>query len=380
MGHSDRAHALLSASGASRWINCPPSARFEDTFPDVTTPYAEEGTLAHEIAEIVARDIIDRTGRDALAPLCKREYFHTDMITHAESWGELIAETVNSLTAPVTALETQLDLTAYAPESFGTADCVVLGKSQNGTVLHVMDYKYGKGVTVNADYNPQMMLYALGALELYGVLYEPDTVSLTIFQPRLDHVSRFEMPTKNLRAWAETIKPIAKQAFEGAGEFSAGEHCRFCKAKAVCRARAEHYMSLDEISSADPKCLSADELGYILLKAKGFTEWLAEVEKKAYEAAMSGTAISGFKLVEGKTNRTISDVDAVHKTLTSAGYSEDLLYERKPLTLSGLEKLVGKKKFGELCGSYITKPRGEPVLVPNSDKRPEYNSVDIDFN
>lgn len=380
MGHAERTHALLSASGAARWLNCPPSARFEETFPDATTPYAEEGTLAHEIAEIVARDIIDRTGRDAMAPLYKREHFHVDMVTHAESWGELIAETVNSLTAPVAALETRLDLTAYVPESFGTADCIILGKDQRGTVLHVMDYKYGKGVTVNADYNPQMMLYALGALELYGILYAPDTISLTIFQPRLDHLSRFEMPAKNLRAWGETIKPIARQAFEGTGEFSAGEHCRFCKARAVCRARAEHYMSLDELSAADPKCLSADELGYILLKAKGFTDWLAEVEKTAYEMAISGNTIAGFKLVEGKTRRVISDVDAVRKALTNAGYSEDLLYERKPLALTGLENLVGKKKFDELCGPYITKPRGEPTLVPNSDKRPEYNSVDIDFN
>lgn len=367
-------HALLSASSSHKWLHCPPSARLEDQFPESTSTYAEEGRLAHAIAELKLRKHFTPMGARAFTNALKKlqadPLYQPEMLGHTDTYLEYIQKVCHSYSsAPHVAIEKKLDYSSCVPEGFGTGDCIIIG----GSKLHVVDFKYGSGVPVGAVENPQMMLYALGALNAYALLYLIEQVQLTIVQPRLDSVSEYELSADALRAWSRSIQPIAQQAFDGAGEFCAGEWCRFCRAKSQCRARAEQYTSvvsaLEAFSSAKPPLISNEEMGEILLRAQPIAAWVADLQECALSEILRGEPVPGWKAVEGRSNRKFSDTDAAFGQVKKAGYDEAVLYTREPITLTAVEKLLGKKQFVDLLSSYIIKPPGKPTLAPETDNR-----------
>lgn len=371
-------HAILSASGAHRWLACTPSARFELQFPKSTSAYAEEGTLAHSVAELTTRfylgEIDENTYEDKLAELSKSSYFTDEMLEHAESYAKFImerlAEAKKVCADPVVILESRLDFFKYVPEGFGTGDCLIIAEP----VLDVIDYKYGKGHRVEAEGNPQMKLYGLGALAEYEPLYDIQTVRMTIFQPRLSGVcDSAELSVKELKTWrAKTVKPRAKLADKGEGEFAPSEEaCRFCRAKAHCKARADKNLALFD-ESPDPLTITAEEAGMILAKADDIEGWLKDLRELVSKALTAGEEVAGWKMVEGRSNRRFLDEDQVVEAMKAAGYDEALLYERKIITLTKMEKDFGKKVVGEILKDLIVKPQGAPTLAPEKDKRPAY--------
>jgi hypothetical protein len=371
------AHALLSASASHRWLHCPPSARLEEKLPESTTDFAEEGSLAHEIAELKLRKYcIEPMGaRNFNARIKKfREHslFQEEMLKHTDTYLDYIAGVLHGFSSPpYVAVEKKIDYSAYAPEGFGTGDCIIIG----GNILHIIDFKYGKGVPVSAKANPQMMLYALGAYTEYSFLYPIDTVKMTIVQPRLDSISEDSMPIEELLAWGESIKPIANLAFNGEGEYSPGEHCRFCRAKALCRARTDSYLSLEEFHKMKAPLISKDEVGDILKRAQDLTAWVKSLEEYALSECLQGSEIQGWKVVEGRAVRQFTNQEEAFKVLVDNGFEETMLYERKPLTLTETEKLVGKTKFKELLSAYINTPPGKPTLALNEDKREPFKRM-----
>ena len=379
INHSERAHAVLSASGAEKWLNCPPSARLEESYPDTSSPYAKEGTLAHEIAEFKTRNYFietlpKRTFTSKLNKFKKDELYQNEMDEYTESYLEYIKEVaMRYLSKPYIALEKKIDFSKYVPDGYGTCDCILI----HGNDMHIIDFKYGKGVQVSAENNSQLMLYALGALEAYSMLYQIETVHLSIFQPRLDNISCFEISAANLLSWAVgEVEPKAKLAYDGIGDFKAGEHCRFCKAQAQCRAKAESIISVFPIKE-EPALLTDDEIGLILAKAKELVSWSNAVEDYALNAILSGKEIQGWKAVEGRSVRVFSDADKAFEKIVESGTPEEMLYERKPLSLSQIEKLLGKKEFESIVSSFVIKPQGKPTLAPSDDKRPVFNKADV---
>ncbi len=364
------AHAKLSASGSHKWLNCPPSACLEAQFPESTSEYAEEGRLAHSIGELKLRKHFapmgPRTFTAELKKLQASPLYNPEMLEHTDKYLEFVQAKAHGFSSPpYVIMERRLDYSHVAPEGFGTGDCLIIG----GSVLYVIDLKYGKGVAVDAEANPQMMLYALGALKEYALLYAIDTVRLCIVQPRLGEPSEWEIPAAALMEWGESIKPVAQMAFEGKGEFCAGEWCRFCRAKAQCRARSNNMTALEAFSGMKPPLISNDEVGSILRRAQTLKAWVSDLEEYALSALLQGETILGWKAVEGRSNRQFADTDTAFKLLTNAGYDEALLYERKPITLTAVEKLTGKPKFNELLSGQVIKPPGKPTLAPETDKR-----------
>ena len=379
INHSERAHAVLSASGAEKWLNCPPSARLEESYPDTSSPYAKEGTLAHEMAEFKARNYFietlpKRTFTSKLNKFKKDELYQNEMDEYTESYLEYIKEVAMKYPSkPYIALEKKIDFSKYVPDGYGTCDCILI----HGNDMHIIDFKYGKGVQVSAENNSQLMLYALGALEAYSMLYQIETVHLSIFQPRIDNISCFEISAANLLSWAVgEVEPKAKLAYDGIGDFKAGEHCRFCKAQAQCRTKAESIISVFPIKE-EPALLTDDEIGLILAKAKELVSWSNAVEDYALNAILSGKEIRGWKAVEGRSVRVFSDADKAFEKIVESGTPEEMLYERKPLSLSQIEKLLGKKEFESIVSSFVIKPQGKPTLAPSDDKRPVFNKADV---
>lgn len=378
-------HALLSASSAYRWINCPASARLTENMPDTAGEAAAEGTLAHEICELhIRKQYIEpamstRTFNARLKKLREDERYSAEMLEGAE----LYRDTINELCLlrserPYVAAEVRVDYSEYAPEGFGTSDCVIIG----GGRLDVVDYKYGKGHVVKAENNPQLMLYALGALARYAAYYAVDVINLTIVQPRAGGVSDWQLSRDALEAWGESIKPTAQAAFDGTGECRCGDWCDkgFCKLRATCRVRADEFLRADFADTEKPLPeLSDAEIGAALSRAEELRAWVARLEEYTLSAILTGREIAGWKAVEGRSNRIIADVDAAFAALEAAGFARDLLYERRPLGITALEKLCGAKKFAEIAGAYIDKPAGKPTLVPVSDSRPAYHSAAEDF-
>ena len=380
-----RAHALLSASSAARWLACPPSARLEENFPDTTSEYAREGTLAHEVAELKLRryavePMTQRAYSAKLSKLKKDELWQAEMDEHTETYLDYIKSVVLSYaTKPYVMCEKRVDFSKYVPDGFGTADCLIMA----GDTLHVIDLKYGKGVQVEAEGNPQMMLYALGALEACKMFFAPKTVKMAIVQPRLNHLSEWELPAIELRVWAElVVSETARLAYAGKGEFKPGNHCRFCRAKAQCKARAEACMELVQVAEAWQEAggsraslktvaglYSKEELSEYLAKGKILKDWYEDISGHALNLCLNGEDVPGFKAVEGRGSRAFTDLDEAFDVLMKAGIDEAMLYERKPLTLAQAEKVVGRSKFAELVGSYIVSNPGKPTLVPESDKR-----------
>ena len=378
-------HAVLSPSAASRWLVCTPSARLELQFSDDAGDYAKEGSLAHEFGEAFIKG---RTGavRESeleqwLDKLRSQEFYEPDMERYAEDYADLVYEKYlsarHATCDAIIRIEEKIDLTGYAPEAFGTGDAIIIA---DGT-LEIIDLKYGKGVRVSAVNNKQMMLYALGALDMFGYLYAIDTVRMTISQPRIDNVSEFELKASDLLEWGEKeLKPRAAMAFKGEGDMSPGDHCRFCKAKARCRALAELRMQQAEHEFKDAELLTDEETAAILEAADGIKNWISAVEEHAFKAALDGKKYPGFKLVEGRSIRKYADEKKVAEVLIANGFAQNVIYEAPKLkTITSMEKLLTKKTFGVLLGEYVIKPQGKPVLVPDSDKRQEWSCAENDF-
>jgi hypothetical protein len=378
-------HALLSASSASRWMACPPSARLEQNYANKTSEYAAEGTLAHELGELELRRNLEgmstRKYNSEIKKIQSNELFTKDMPDYVEIYVntcmEKLAEAKSKTSDAIFKIEQRLDFSEWVPDGFGTGDFVIIA---DGT-MEICDLKYGKGVPVSAIDNKQMRLYALGAIAEFGFLYDIQNVRMTIIQPRLDNISTDEVSADDLLKWAEEVlKPIAELAFKGEGEFCAGDHCTFCRAKAVCKARAEKNMELAQYEFADPNVLNKFDIADILAKADEFIKWVKDVQDFALEQALLGEQYPGFKVVEGRSNKRYTDTEKVAEILLANGYLEEEIYKPKELQgISNMEKVVGKKKLVELVGEYIEKPQGKPVLVPESDKRPVFNSAAADF-
>ncbi|SHI02637.1 DUF2800 domain-containing protein [Virgibacillus chiguensis] len=373
IAHAERAHALLSASASNRWLACPPSARLEEQFEDKGSTYAAEGTLAHEIAELRLRKyfvepMAKSTFTRRLNKMKKNELFQQEMLKHTETYLDYLKElTLGMEVSPYVAVEKKVDFSAYVPEGFGTADCIIIG----GNTLYVNDFKYGKGVPVSAEDNPQMKLYALGAYAAYSFLYPISKVHLSIVQPRLDNISEYELSLEELLKWGDEIKPVAQKAFNGEGEFVPGEHCKFCKAKATCRARMEQYSALDDFKQMKPPLISNEEVGQALEKAKHLESWVRALKEFALKESLKGNDIAGWKAVEGRGSRNYVDQDKAFQHLKEHGIKEALLYERVPLTVPKLEKELGKKEYRELLEEpgLVQKSPGKPTLAPATDKR-----------
>lgn len=357
------AHAILSASGAERWLKCPPSARLEQDFPQTSSAYAEEGREAHALAESFLKSYLAGVPTGLCTDGEKLEAVTTYVDIAIEKINEARARSKDAKIL----LEQRLDFSEYVPEGFGTGDLVLISDG----ICEVIDLKYGKGIPVSAVDNPQMRLYGLGAVDTYDVLYGFDTIRMTIVQPRLDSVSTEELSVDDLIAWGNIhVKPIALQAFDGGGEFVPGDHCRFCRAKVHCRARADANKELSRFDFQMPSLLSEDEIAQVLSVADRLQTWVSDLQTFALtQAVENGRQWPGYKLVSGRAVRKYLDADKVADKLMAAGYNEALIYERSLLGITAMEKVITKKKFGELLADLIITPPGKPALVPESDKR-----------
>lgn len=368
-------HALLSASAAKRWINCPPSVRLTEDMPDTTSEFAAEGTVAHELAELKVRkkfEAMSKTKFTKAFDVIKAKPLYTpEMDSCTDTYLDYILTIAHRYdkVKPYVAIEKRVDYSHIAKSGFGTSDCILICNND----LHIIDFKYGKGVPVSAENNQQLMLYALGAMAEYSMLYCIENVFLHIIQPRTDEdSSSWEISAADLTAWGESIKPIAELAYNGQGEYKCGDWCRFCKARAICRARTESFFTAEQVMNTPRELLSDEEMGDVLMRAQALKNWVTDLEEYALNAILKGITINGWKVVEGRSNRKISDVDSAFEILKSNGYDEALLYEKKPIGLTDLEKLVSKSKLNELIGDKIVKPQGKPALAPADDKRKEY--------
>jgi hypothetical protein len=385
--HQERTHALLGASKAAQWIHCPPSARLQESVPECRSEYADEGTLAHELSELMLIRKLeifedeDQSEIDAQMALCRQQPLYSAQMESAVNdyvlaVEERYMEARSRSKDAVILIEERLDFSEWVPDGYGTGDVVIISDG----VLEVIDLKFGKGVPVSAIGNPQLRLYGLGAWWSHSWLYSIHEIRMTIIQPRLDSISTDTMRLGELIEWAETIvKPAAALADAGDGEFKAGEHCRWCKVKATCKARADANMAALKYEFKDPALMTHEEIGSILFIAEQLKAWAKDVEDYAYDQAIHGQRIPGWKLVEGRSNRVIVDKRSAYTTL-SEYYEDD--YFTKPRDLLGigdLEKKIGKKELTALIGNLIQKPPGKPVLVAETDKRPEINSIDSDF-
>lgn len=400
-------HAKLSASSAHRWLNCPPSVKLAEQFPSKTSTYAEAGRVAHSIAELKARKYFlepmsTRTFNSRLKKLQACEYYDSGMETSTDTYLEVLKETAMGFAQPpFVALETRVNYTDCVEDGFGTADCIMIG---SGTIV-VIDYKNGAGVPVEAEENPQMMLYALGALQVYSIIYG-DSIQraiLKIVQPNAGGTKVWETTVDYLRNWGEkVVKPTAKLAINGEGDFCAGDWCKFCPAKAQCSARARQMLNLEPMLGAEPKnsltpaqvvcrealegygtdipkLLTDEEVGDVLARARNLAAWVKDLEEYALTASLAGRTITGFKAVEGRGSREWTDLDEAFAAMQQRGVSEAMLWERKPVTVAGLEKALGKKAFAEAAEDFVTKKPGKPTLVPASDKRKPYNAAAVAF-
>lgn len=355
-------HAILSASSSARWLACPPSARINAELPETTSIYAEEGTMAHALAEKTLKGYLAGGSADVQSD-------NEEMKEAVQRYVDVCIEKINAAKAAspdaVVHVEFRLDFSTYVPDGFGTGDMVIVSDKS----LEICDLKYGKGVPVSAEGNTQMRLYALGAVEEFGMLYAFDTVHMTIIQPRLDSVSTDTLSTGKLLDWGRSIIPVAKEAYDGKGEFQAGDHCRFCKFRPRCKALAA-YMT-EKTSLRKKQTLTDLETVSILQAAKDIKRWLTDLEDYALGKALDGYDWPGMKLVEGRSKRVITDPDAAAAALIDKGFDADAVYKPRELqTLTALEKLVGKKSLSEALGDLIEKPDGKPTLVELSDKRP----------
>ncbi len=368
-------HALLSASASKQWLNCPPSAKVCAQADDQVSPYAQQGTDAHELCEY---KVLKALGRNPNDPTENLEYYDAEMENCTQEYCNYVMEQLEDSKShcadPEVLVEQRLDFSKWVPEGFGTGDCIIVADD----ILHIIDFKYGLGVLVDAYENPQMMCYALGALDIYDGIYDIKAVKMTIFQPRRDNISTYTMDKSELLQWADTVlAPTAALAYAGEGEYKAGDHCQFCKVKSICRKRAEYNLELAKYDFEMPVNLEDSEIAAILPKVDELVSWANDIKEYALQQALSGNVYSGYKLVEGRANRRYINDEQVASLVMENGYDP---YEKKLLGITAMTSLLGKAKFNELLGGLIEKPQGKPTLVPNTDKRPALNSAKDDFN
>jgi len=369
------AHAYLSASASERWLKCPPSAKLCAQLEDTASTYAQEGTDAHALCEHLLLKSLGRPSQDPTGSLL---FYDAEMQEAAEGYQAFVTEQIeeakNLCKDPLICVEQKLDFSRWVERGFGTGDCVIVADG----LLHIIDFKYGLGVLVSAKDNPQLKCYALGAVDTFGDLYDFSSIRLSIYQPRRENISTFDLTKDELLKWAdEVLVPTAKLAYEGKGEFCAGDHCRFCKVRATCRAMADYSMQLAKHEFIDPPLLDVLEIVAVLKKVDVLVSWAEDVKEYALQQALKGTQYPGYKLVEGRSNRKYTDEDKVVKAVIKAGYDP---YEKKLLGITAMEKFLGKKKFNEVLSGLVMKPQGKPVLAPNSDTRPEFNTAKKDFD
>jgi hypothetical protein len=360
-------HALLSASSSARWIACPPSARLNQAEEESPSEYAIEGTCAHSLAEYKAKRNLGLPAKDPTEDLT---IYNQEMEECTEDYAsyilELFQKAKEECKDPIAEFEMKLDLSRWIPDGFGTADCVIV----SNRTLWITDLKYGS-ILVDADHNSQLMSYALGAWNVYEALYDIKKVVLTIYQPRRSHISSFEIPVESLLSWGERVlKPAALLAFKGEGDLLAGPHCRFCRVKATCRARAEKNLEIAKYDFKDPERLEDEEIDDILGRSEEFISWISDVKDYALSQALKGKRWPHHKLVEGRSVRKYADKRLVAQVVENAGYDP---YEKKLLGITAMTRMLGKKKFEEVLKGLVTKPPGKPTLVSESDKRPEIN-------
>lgn len=371
-------HAKLSASGAHRWINCPGSVVLEENFEDQSSEYAKEGTLAHSVAELklqkyFMKGIGPKKFKIAMDNFKESEYWQDEMDKYTDLYFDEIKKRALAFkNLPYVNIEERVNFSNWVPEGFGTCDCIMI----YGDTMQVIDLKYGKGVPVSPEENPQLMLYGLGAYNAYSMFYDIKNIRLTIIQPRLDSILDWGLSIDDLLKFGEKIKPIADEAYHGSKKLKEGEHCRFCKAKSRCPARAnkmfEAVEELKPVMEKDLALISNEDISKYLKESIGLIDWIKDLEDEALKSILAGEEIPGYKAVEGRSNRAFADQDKAFEILQESGFDEAMLYERKPLSLSKLEKLVGKKEFGEILKDQIIKPQGKPTLVEESDKRDPY--------
>lgn len=358
------AHSVYPPSSAKRYMNCTPALKLEQQFEDEQSPYAEEGSAGHALAEHLIKKHLKKRSKRPVS-----DYYTDELV---EAVDEYVGYCIGQIEAakqecsdPVFEVERRTDISRHIEGCFGTADMVIVTDHK----IHVIDLKLGKGVMVDAEHNEQLMIYGLGILDFYEILYDIETVALTIVQPRLEHLSTWEISVEDLKKWAkEELEPKARMALAGEGEFRAGDHCRFCKARFTCRARAEEYLKLARMEFAEPALLSDDEIAEVLLKADTLKKWAEEIYAYAQnEAVVNHRQWPGFKLVLGKSNRKYTDENEVAEAAKKAGYTD--IYKTSLIGITDMEKLMGKKKFSEIFGSLVYKPEGKVTLVPESDKR-----------
>ena len=367
-------HAYLSASASERWLKCPPSAKLCAQEEDRGSPYAQQGTDAHELCQYLLEKALNLPCRDPTEDLT---WYNAEMQEAADGYRDFVMEQVEAAKAlckdPLVCVEQTLDFSKWVEHGFGTGDCVIVADD----LLHIIDFKFGLGVLVRATDNSQLKCYALGALDTFGDLYDIRRIRLSIYQPRRENVDTWELTRDDLLKWAdEVLAPTAKLAYEGEGEFTVGDHCQFRKVKATCRKRAEYAMELAQYEFAEAPTLDTDEIAAILPQIDSLVSWAEDLKEYALGQALRGVRYPGFKLVEGRSNRRYTDEAAVAKIVSNAGYDP---YEKKLLTITSMQKQLGKKKFDELLGGLVIKPQGKPVLAPDTDKRPELNTAINDF-
>lgn len=373
-------HAYLSASASHRWLACPPSAKLCANIPDQASEYAQQGTDCHELCAYLVEKAL---GREVIDPTENLTYYDAEMQNCAEEYRNYVLEQIEAAKEfckdPQVMIEQRLDFSRWVENGFGTGDCVIVADE----VLQIIDYKHGLGVLVSAGDdehggNSQMMCYALGALEVFGDIYDINQIKMTIFQPRRENISTYTISIDNLLKWAnEVLAPTAQLAYVGEGEFKAGDHCTFCKVKATCRKRAEYNQELAKYDFEMPATLDDTEIAAILEKVDEMISWGNDIKEYALKQAQSGVHFEGWKVVEGRSNRKYTDEEAVAFKVKDAGFDP---YEKKLLGVTAMSTLLGKKKFEELLGGLIYKPPGKPALVPESDKRPAMNTAIKDFN
>lgn len=370
-------HAVLSPSASHRWLECTPSARLELEFENTSSEAAREGTAAHALCEHKLKKELRMRSRRPVS-----EYDSDEMEECTDAYRDYVMEQVEAAKQtcadPIVLIEQHLDFSCYVPEGFGTGDCIIISDGR----LHIIDFKYGMGVLVEAEDNPQMKLYALGALEVFDALYDISEVSMTIFQPRRENVSTWTIPVEDLKRWTEEeLKPKAQMAFEGQGEYVPGEWCTFCRAAVRCRARAEEKLRLAQTEFRRPPLLTDAEIEDILKVLPDLTKWANEITNYAADAAVNhGKEWNGFKVVEGRSVRKYRDEEAVAEAAKEAGFKD--IWRKSLITLTDMEKLMGKAKFKEILGDLVYKPPGKPTLVPKTDRRPAINTTDAtnEFN
>lgn len=354
-------HALLSPSAAHRWMNCPPSACLEREFPSSSSEVAAEGTAAHALCEHKLRKLLKLRSKRPHS-----DFEDDEMDRCSDDYVSFVQEQMGEIPSPMVLVEQRLDLTRYVPKAFGTADCIIVG----GDRLHIVDFKYGMGVLVEAEHNPQMMLYALGALELLDGIYDIQTISMSIFQPRRENVCTWSLPKEDLLRWArDDLVEKARLAYMGEGEYRAGEWCTFCRAAVRCRARAEEKLRLAKEEFKYPPLITDEEIEDVLGEIPELIKWANAILAYATDAAVNhGKVWMGFKIVEGRSVRRYKDEDVVAREAESAGYTD--IFDKKLISLTQMERLMGKKAFTDILDGLIEKPPGKPTLVPISDKRP----------